>query len=526
MITETQSDFSGGMVDTAANGVTPATSYLFAANLDLCGGRLVGRPRLETVKFHTFGMEAVHNDGVFRFSDSAFGDCVFYVAHRPFDNDSFEFDGYLLNAEGVYLDSIRIVFPGLFGFSDGRFHGFGTAPLQTPVVFLQVGSAAYAWITRGDAGYAFRWDGTAAGTPLLGHFTQLSTVYGTGDYVPPCRAALFAYGRVFLAVETGATGVFSSIAVSAPVDNTGVPRLVFGADKTDCGLGAADDILGMSALGNGRIAVFKRNSVWLLTGCAGNPSGMVCECADADHGCIGHAAFVTFDQGCWFVSDDGIRMIDLSGRALRVPKTVPISDFWKRVVFDAAPSPVASAVVFGDRLLFSIGLDYSGMNAILVYSLSGGCWVGVWSGADIACTGLVVGDLSTGRQLKMLGGDCTLQALSLTLPILFSASWPGQFISRPFVCGDPAKEKMFTRASMTLLSCGKDGETPVNLVATIASYDPILKTSVPHTTGVTYTGVCTPRAFIGRRLRSCALDLTFTAGSVELFTVGACSSAK
>ena len=355
---ETQTDFSGGMVDTAANGVTPPNSYLFASNLDLCGGRLVGRPRLETVKFHTFGMEVVHNDGVFRFSDSSFGDCLFYVAHRPFDNDSFEFDGYLLNAEGVYLAPVRIAFPGLFGFSDGRFHGSETAPLQTPVVFLQVGSAAYAWVTRGGAGYAFRWDGTAAGTPLLGHFTQLSTVYGAGDYVPTARAALFAYGRVFLAVETGATGVFSSIAVSAPVDNTGVPRLVFDAAKTDCGLGAADDILGMSALGSGRIVLFKRNSVWLMTGCAGNPSGMVCECADADHGCIGHAAIVTFDQGCWFVSDDGIRVVDLTGRALRVPKTFPISDFWKRVVFDAAPSPVASAVVFGDRLLFSIGLDY------------------------------------------------------------------------------------------------------------------------------------------------------------------------
>ena len=82
-------------------------------------------------------------------------------------------------------------------------------------------------------------------------------------------------------------------------------------------------------------------------------------------------------------------------------------------MFDAKPSPVASAVVFGDRLLFSIGLDYSGMNAILVYSLSGECWVGVWSGAGMACAGLMVGDLSTGWQLKMLGGDCTLQALSL-----------------------------------------------------------------------------------------------------------------
>ena len=49
---------------------------------------------------------------------------------------------------------------------------------------------------------------------MLGQFTQLSTVYGAGDYVSPARAALFAYGRVFLAVETGATGVFSSIAVT------------------------------------------------------------------------------------------------------------------------------------------------------------------------------------------------------------------------------------------------------------------------------------------------------------------------
>lgn len=519
---DVQNDFSGGMVDTAADGVTPLNSYLFASNLDLCGGRLVSRPRLETVKYHTMGMQIVHNDGVFRFCDSGFGDCLFYVAHRP---DSFEFAGYLVNASGVYLSSVRIAFPAMFGYSDGRFYGSEEMPLQAPFVFLQVGSAGYAWVTRGGVGYAFRWDGTATGTPLVGQFTQLSTVFGVGDYVPPCRAALFAYGRVFLAVESGSTGVFSSLAVSAPVDNTGVPHLVFDAEKIDCGLGAADDILGMSALGNGRVVVFKRNSVWLMAGCAGEPSGMVFECLDADHGCVGHSAFVTFDQGCWFVSDDGIRVVDLSGRALRVPKTQPISQFWKRVKFAAEPEPLVSAVVFGDRLLFSIVLDIA-TPAILVYSLSSACWVGVWEGTGMNCCGLVVGDVSTGRQLKMMGGDCTLQALSLTLPMLFGMYWTGRFISRPFLCGLASRDKMFTRSAMTLFSCGVDGVTPVNLVATTATYDPILKNTVTHSSGVTYSGFCQPRGFIGRYLRSCSLDLTFTAGSVELFTVGAWSAAK
>jgi hypothetical protein len=91
---ETQSDFSGGMVDTAADGVAPANSYRYAENFDLADGRLVNRPLVETVKYHTYGMSAVHNDGVFRFSDSVFGDCLFYVAHRPLADDSYDFCGY------------------------------------------------------------------------------------------------------------------------------------------------------------------------------------------------------------------------------------------------------------------------------------------------------------------------------------------------------------------------------------------------------------------------------------------------
>jgi hypothetical protein len=521
MRTETQTDFSGGMVETAADGAAPANSYRYAENFDLADGRLVNRPLVGTVKYHTYGMEAVHNDGVFRFSDSAFGDCLFYVAHRPLADDSYDFCGYLLNAEGVYLSSVRIAFPELFGHADGRIYGSETEPLRTPFVFLQVGSAAYAWVTRGAAVYAFRWDGTAEGTPLAGMWQPLSTVFGAGEYVPPCRAALFAYGRVFLAVETGATGVFSSVSASAPVDDPGVPRLVFDGGKTDCGLGAVGDILGMASLGAGRIAVFKRDSVWVGTGCDGDPSGMVFECADADHGCVGHASFVTFDQGCWFVSDDGVRAVDLSGRAQRVPKTHPISGFWRGVAFAAAPDPLASAVVFGDRLLFSV---YAEGAAILVYSLSAGCWVGVWSGAGMNCTGLVVGDLSTGRQLKMLGNDCTLQALSLSEPQEFSAASPGRFVSRAFGGGFPERKKLFLRSYTGLVSDATRNEgteaepdwQDVPAVADFRSVDADLAVTVTHLSGASMFGAVSKLCVLGRICRALSLDILFTAGTVRL----------
>lgn len=527
MTSELQTSFSGGMADTAFDGALPENSYLFASNFDLRGGRLVGRPRVETVRARSLGMATIRNIGLFRFSDTAFGDCLFYVEH-DYMADEFAFVGYLLNASGVYLGSIQLAFPDLFGATDGRFHGSATEVLAPHYVGLQVGGVAFAWFTRGGVGYAFRWDGTTTGTPpaLSGAFTQLSTVYGVGDYVPPCRSALHAYGRVFLAVETGATGVFSSVSVSAPVDNAGVSKLVFGADKTDCGLGGTDDILGMSALGNGRIVAFKRNSVWLLSGCDRDPANIVVECIDADHGCVGHSAFVTFDKGCWFISDDGIRVVDLSGRALRVPKSQPISEFWARVMFPAAPSPLLSAVVFGDRLLFSVFVDSSVNAAILVYSLTGDCWVGIWQQAGMNCMGLAVGDLSTGRQLKMLGLECDLQALSLTLPMLFSATAAGRFTSRPFVCGKPSAEKMFTNGSVLLQSCGMYGSTAVDLVAAFATLDPILKTSVTHVSAATVTGLVSAGTFIGRVLRSCALDLTFTAGSAQVWSAGARSSAK
>lgn len=528
MTSELQTSFSGGMVDTSVDGMFPPDSYLFSQNFDLRGGRLVGRPRVETIREQELGgMATIFNIGLFRFSDSDFGDCLFYVEY-DYLSLAFDFRGYLLNASGVYLGSVRLVFPDLFGATDGRFHGSVTEVLEPHYVGLQVGGVAYAWFDRGGVGYAFRWDGATTGTPpaLSGAFTQLSTVYGVGDYVPPCRAALHAYGRVFLAVETGATGVFSSVSVSGPVDNAGVSRLVFGSDKTDCGLGGTDDILGMSALGNGRIVVFKRNSVWLLTGCDRDPAHIGVECVDADHGCVGHGAFVTFDRGCWFISDDGIRVVELSGRALCAPKSQPISEFWERVKFPAAPSPLLSAVVFGDRLLFSVFVDSSTNAAILVYSLTGDCWVGLWQGAGMNCMGLSVGDLSTGRQLKMLGLGCDLQALSLTLPVLFSAAAPGLLTSRPYVCGKPSSEKMFTDCSVLLQSYGMNGTTAVDLVASVATLEPMLKTSVTHVSGATRTGLGTWVTFIGRVLRSCALVLTFTSGSAQVWSAGARSSAK
>lgn len=63
MVVERQTSFSGGMVDTAADGRLPADSYLFAQNLDLVGGRLVSRPRLVDVRARPLGMETIRNIG-------------------------------------------------------------------------------------------------------------------------------------------------------------------------------------------------------------------------------------------------------------------------------------------------------------------------------------------------------------------------------------------------------------------------------------------------------------------------------
>ncbi len=527
MTIDRQTSFAGGMVDTSADGKLPADSYLFAQNLDLVGGRLVSRPRLNNLRVGLMWMETICNTGVFRFSDSVFGDCLFYN-EWDYMADTFMFSGYMIDATGVDLGRVQILFPMLFGARDGRFHGSESEPLSPFFVALQVGGTAYVWMTRGGVGYVFRWDGTVDASPIpKGTFELLPTEYGMPGYVPDCRAALYAYGRVWLAVQTAATGVYSSVAASAPVDNTGVPGLVFGAEKVDCGLGGRDDILGMAALGNGRIVAFKRNSVWLLSGCDGEPEKIGVECIDADHGCVGHNAFVVFDQGCWFISDDGVRAVDLSGRALRVPKTQPISDFWRqRVVWEAEPSPLVSAVVFGDRLLFSIRVDYTSSGAILVYSLSAGCWVGIWRQQGMDCLGFAVGDVPTGRELKMLGGDCSLQALSLTEPMLFTNSDAGEFVSRPFACGLEHAEKMFTDAGATLRSVGQYDGNEIPLQMSFASRDAVTKASVTHFENLTATGFPTVGSFIGRRLRACCLGMTFTSGSVELYALSARSSAK
>lgn len=517
---EFQTVFSGGMVDTPADGAAPADSYSFAANFDLVGGRLVSRPAVEVVRASTLGMEDVYGAAAFRFSDSAFGDVLFYVEHRP-DEDSYAFCGYLLNAAGVYLQDMTIRFPDLFGSTDGRFYGSATELLAAPVVFLQVGPAAFCWVRRGAAVYCFRWDGSATGTPLTGAFTAVSTVYGTAGYVPACQAAVFAYGRVFLAVET-AGGVYSSVSVSAPVDNSGVPQLVFRADKFDVGLGSAESILGFESLGSGMIVVFKRNSVWLLSGCDGDPAQIVCECLDAEHGSVGRFAAVTFDQGCWFIADDGIRVIELGGRARPQPVTSGIAKLWARVSFGAEPWTVPQAVVYGDRLLFEVVVD--AQVAYLVYSLSAKCWVGVWNGSDCRGSGLFVGDLLSGRQLKFLGDGLSVKAFSLTAPLLFNAAYAGVFQSRDFYGGE-AVFKYFTRARACFRSFGATGGNAVALAVAGATVAGDTGASVAHVLPVTHAaGVAWLVCFVGRYLRRCALKLTFTAGSAEILSAGVSTS--
>lgn len=259
--------------------------------------------------------------------------------------------------------------------------------------------------------------------------------------------------------------------------------------------------------------MFKRNSVWLVRGCGGEPGSMVCEVLDDARGCVGPAAFAQVGNAVWYASDDGIRKVEggeaSNVRALRVPVSAPVGDFWKsRVAWPAGVSPLASAAVFRTRVLFSVPLDGEELSALLVYSLAHGCWTGVWTGLT-AC-GLVASQLRSGAGLKMVGPDCGLQRL---LPALYRAEeWcPARLVSRAFDGGCPGRVKRFARAVAALVSAAATGA-----VADFRSVDLDLGATVTHLTDAPITGAVSKICVLGRVCRALSLDILFKAGTVRL----------
>lgn len=519
------------MCDTAAGGPVPADSYRYAENLDFDNAVLTFRPQvareLSQVFKQSLGLAPLVNRGVFRHASGSYGDCV-VVAAGDTGADNVVFRCFRFDYSALADDSFRLEFPALYGHADGCLWGDDGVAIGAPVVFLQVGAAAYAWVPRGAEVLAFRWDGTVA--LGIGALVQLPTVYGAGEggveWVPPCRAAAYAYGRVFCAVTSGGSQVYNSLAVSAPVTGNGNPRLMFDGVQLDIGLEFADDILGMCPVGGGRLLVFKRNSVWTVSGCDGAPGGMVCELLDAVRGCVGPSAFVPVGGAVWYASDDGIRKVEGSGAgnvsAAHVPLTAPVGAFWSaRVTWPAGITPLASAVICGSRVLFSLPLDSTALNAVLVYSLALGCWTGVWTGLNAG--GLVVSQLSGGPGLKMLGPDGSLQRL-LTARASLGNAVTARFVSRAFDGGVPDQTKLFLRSETALLSDAtrNDGtvEVPdwvdVPAVADFRSLDHETGASVTHLAGASMSGAVTKLCVLGRVCRELSLDILFKSGIVRL----------
>lgn len=512
-VVEVQDDFSDGMVDTPVDGKPISDkSFLYSEDMEFLGNFLINRKRASCYHSYSFVLR-----GSYRFSIAGLDAIV--IAFRTGTVDYVRLGVYSLSSTGESIASFRVLsFPSLFGYSDGALYGDTDNPVSAPIVFLQVGNAAYVWVKRGADVLAFRWDGNVSSA-----LVQLPTGYGAGEgnieCMPSARAACFAYGRVFCATTNSSGTVFDSLSVSKVVSDFSNPKLQFLAYTVDLGSASSDDILGMCPVGNGRLVVFKRNSVWMVTGCDGEPSGIKSEVWDAVHGCVGPTAFVQVLGDVWFISDDGVRSVSGSGNypkfSSQLPETAPISRFWsQRVDWPLSVSYLASAAVYDGRLLFSVPLDGAVLNSLLVYDISRSCWVGVWT--DMPACGMHSVNVVSGAGLKLL--DSTGSLYRFLSGVEYDLG-NVRFVSRRLSGAVFSGVKSFVRAQVGLVCDGaySDG-TPR---ATVADFRTLDETDLQatHIDDRSCYGCENVPLSIGRNSRSLSVDIFFKYGRVVVRSI-------
>jgi len=351
MPSEGQNDFTGGMVDRLAPDAIPVNTYAYGENVEIRDGfpRTRRGSYLLYPQTNTWPRAACIFD---QKTDTISNEILFMVDSEP------------------YPQIKRAFLPGNF-----EYVPLPTALCNDDITFIQ--AFGHLYVTRGEGKLPLYWSGASTD-----NFSYVPTPI-VGERFPSCSFALFAYNRIWAA--TGTT-VMASDLLEDSFDSVGQSWDISSGDEN----GPITAIIPYSDSG---LLVFKRSSTWLLNGCNGDLSGLTLTPIDLTHGCVGRRALTQVGSDVWYLSDDGIRSIELTTQAKAQAVNVAVSNniraFTSRINYREATK--VCAITYDNYVLFSVPVNgntndsllaLNGLvnNTILAYDTSLQTWVGPWTG--------------------------------------------------------------------------------------------------------------------------------------------------
>jgi hypothetical protein len=240
----------------------------------------------------------------------------------------------------------------------------------------------------------FKWCGGrmwAAGNTLLSDTIWFSKLL---EYRPKSLATTTSWG-------TGSTG--------------GTPS-TYGS--TRIGTGNGDAITALVPMQNNILCVLKASSVWLVsvqpgsTNVNGAPTGSwtateVGSSISSASGCVGPYAAVMYENDVMFMSQDGVRSVQMMQAAagqyqLSAALSTPVQPIIDRINWPYAN--LIRAVKYRHLVLWSVPLDNSLVNNyVIVYNGRLGAWTGYWTG--VPANAMVATRFNNTNELYAGGSD-------------------------------------------------------------------------------------------------------------------------
>lgn len=317
------------------------------------------------------------------------------TALRYFDTPSFE-QLLVIGAAGST--------PKFFEFQGSAWTDLSTqwAPSAANDSVAMVQGVDKTWITDG-VGDIVTWDGaniTDQGDGFSG--TQPTT----GNYAPKGATILLWHtSRVFASgVSTARDTIYVSLLLPSgtpPAPGSGTGDWNFTTRSFRLGAGDGDPVVAMASMQTTVMAVFKRNSVWLVntdptldasfaTGIQGFSAAAVAGNIGYGIGIVGRDAWASYGNDILFMAQDGVRSVQRMQAAagqwqLTAPLSQPIQPYIQRINQSAWSGIVAKSYL--EFCFFFVPLDNSTTNnAVLVYNARSQKWMGVWTNWNGTCT--------------------------------------------------------------------------------------------------------------------------------------------
>ncbi|HTV41612.1 MAG TPA: hypothetical protein VMF08_13605 [Candidatus Sulfotelmatobacter sp.] len=232
-------------------------------------------------------------------------------------------------------------------------------------------------------------DGVNAMAILDGSLNLTACTTGAND--PPVGATILCWhtGRMFAAG-------FSGIGAGAvPRDTVAVSNLLaFGNGQWNLttrsfrvGDGDGDPIIALYSMQDSNLAVFKANSIWLVSTPASADASGFGATTDVESvafgvGCVGKRALCGVANDIFFMAQDGVRSLQRMQAAagqwqLSAPISQPVQQYIEQINSAAQAGIVAAS--YKEFVFFAIPLGTSTVNnAVLVYNTRLSSWLGCW----------------------------------------------------------------------------------------------------------------------------------------------------